>query len=240
MLRAEEEILQQTGKRMRIMILPPVTFDKSLDIFSLQRVICSALDMLPADCFNRLREGKYVHLRALNAYFLKQYFPDATLKGIGKMIGNVDHTTVIHYCNMVTDLIDRTDAAFMPKYEAVLQAVTQWAAQDIIELPGKKPKDMVKVIAELWGMNSSEYRAHIQREDYVELRRVIALCLNEFYPYLTHKDIGELLGDFDHSTVQYYISRAKDFLEVQDKTFTEMYNRAYAAASEWLKSKDNA
>lgn len=130
-MRAEEDIKLMTGKKMRLLIVPSLEMNPALDVVTLTRVVASALDMLPSDCHNRLKTAPYVHLRVLTAHFIRQYFPNVPLKKVGEMVGGYDHTTVIHYTKvMFPELFDKRDPDFMPKYDAAIQAVTQWDANN--------------------------------------------------------------------------------------------------------------
>lgn len=126
--RCEDEIYQSIGKRIRLLVVPEIELSPEQDAPALLRVICSALKQDTADCFVKSRLAKYQHLRMLACYFIRQYFPSVGYKSIGELVGSIDHTTVIYYCKRVPELTDVRHVDFMPKYDVVLDAVTQWIA----------------------------------------------------------------------------------------------------------------
>lgn len=135
-LRAEQDIFRQTGEDLRLIIAPAVALNPKLDAASLVRVVCNALGETEAACHHRSREPRYVHLRALCVYFVRQYYPDMTLKNVANTVmGHDDHTQVIYYTNwMEKELDSNDDPEFKKKYDAALQAATQWAALEEEEL----------------------------------------------------------------------------------------------------------
>lgn len=53
--------------------------------------------------FSKKRNRPYVRARQVICYIAKFYVPDVTLKGIGRYLGNRDHSTVIHSVRSVLD-----------------------------------------------------------------------------------------------------------------------------------------
>jgi chromosomal replication initiator protein len=86
---------------------------KELTIEHIQKLICDHFDM-PIDLLkSQTRKRHIVQARQISMYFAKN-FTKASLSNIGKHFGGRDHSTVIHACQTVQDLME-TDVRFKNK-----------------------------------------------------------------------------------------------------------------------------
>lgn len=127
---AEHEILKQTGDAMRLIVvssLPPDVQKNTDSPQGLLKVIADALEMDYRDYNNTSRKTAFVHLKQLGCFFLKTYLGERmTLRQIGELIANYDHTTVMHSVNTVKDKLYTKDEVYTAKHEVCLEAITQW------------------------------------------------------------------------------------------------------------------
>lgn len=70
----------------------------------------------------RNRKREYVFIRHMIAFICVEN-KLGTLKFIGKILGNFDHSTIINSINVVQDLRDSNDIEFMPIYNALIHLV---------------------------------------------------------------------------------------------------------------------
>jgi chromosomal replication initiator protein len=83
---------------------------KEISIDVIQKVVCEYYD-IPVDTIkSKTRKREIVQARQIAMYFAKD-FTKSSLKNIGSHFGNRDHSTVIHACQTVSDLMD-TDKKF--------------------------------------------------------------------------------------------------------------------------------
>ncbi len=83
---------------------------KEISINCITKVVCDYFNM-PLDVINsKTRKRQVVQVRQLAMYFSKKY-TKASLAEIGLHCGNKDHSTVLHSCRTVNDLIE-TDKIF--------------------------------------------------------------------------------------------------------------------------------
>lgn len=83
---------------------------REISIEFIQKVVCEFYN-LPVDTVkSKTRKREIVQARQIAMYFAKD-FTKASLKNIGSHFGNRDHSTVIHACQTVNDLMD-TDKKF--------------------------------------------------------------------------------------------------------------------------------
>jgi len=128
--RAEHEIFSTTGLRMKLLAIGDdenIQADQYAE--EMLSVIANALGYLYADMKKKSRHKEYLHMRYLGAFFLKQYYPFMTLEEIGYLIGLGDHTSVLHALTQAKNLIDTSNEMFTPKYQKVLEAITQWTKE---------------------------------------------------------------------------------------------------------------
>jgi chromosomal replication initiator protein len=83
---------------------------KEISIEVIQKVVCEFYN-IPVDTVkSKTRKREIVQARQIAMFFAKD-FTKASLKNIGSHFGNRDHSTVIHACQTVNDLMD-TDKKF--------------------------------------------------------------------------------------------------------------------------------
>ena len=87
--------------------------NKELTIEHIQKLVCDHFDM-PVDLLkSKTRKRHIVQARQISMYFAKQ-MTKSSLANIGKHFGGRDHSTVIHACQTVQDLME-TDNRFKNK-----------------------------------------------------------------------------------------------------------------------------
>lgn len=80
------------------------------------RIIAYALAMPMSGYANRTRETKFQELRKVAAVLSRWYFPDVTLKDLGRLFGGMDHTSVISAISKAYDLLSVSDESFTRKF----------------------------------------------------------------------------------------------------------------------------
>ena len=83
---------------------------KEITIETIQRMVCEYFDVSYDKLLQKTRKREIVQARQITMYLAKA-FTKNSLKTIGEHFGGRDHTTVIHSCQTVKDLMD-TDAVF--------------------------------------------------------------------------------------------------------------------------------
>jgi len=92
------------------------TSSKEITIDSIQKMVCEYFDVSYDKLLAKTRKREIVQARQITMYLAKS-FTKNSLKTIGEHFGGRDHTTVIHSCQTVKDLMD-TDSTFR---ESVLE-----------------------------------------------------------------------------------------------------------------------
>ena len=72
----------------------PLTIDDILD------KVCTHYNVSPQNVFSKSRKREYVIVRQISMYFAQKYTKMPASR-IGQLIGNRDHSTVIHSCSMI-------------------------------------------------------------------------------------------------------------------------------------------
>ncbi len=80
-----------------------ISRDISIDF--IQRMVCEFYDIEPELVKGKTRKREIVQARQISMYLAKQ-FTDNSLKNIGKHFGGRDHSTVIHSCQAVLNLME--------------------------------------------------------------------------------------------------------------------------------------
>ncbi len=80
-------------------------FSRKISIDSIQRKVCDAQNLDVEELTGKSRKRKIVQARQIAMYLCKK-FTDHSLKEIGKAFGGRDHSTVIHSCQTITNLMD--------------------------------------------------------------------------------------------------------------------------------------
>lgn len=83
---------------------------KEITIELIQRMVCEYFDIAYERLLQKTRKREIVQARQITMYLAKT-FTKNSLKTIGEHFGGRDHTTVIHSCDTVKDLMD-TDRAY--------------------------------------------------------------------------------------------------------------------------------
>ena len=101
------------------------TSNKEITIESIQKIVCEYFDVKFEKLLQKTRKREIVQARQITM-FLSKMFTKNSLKTIGDHFGGRDHTTVIHSCQTVKDLMD-TDVLFK-EHVMELQQKVQLAA----------------------------------------------------------------------------------------------------------------
>src|ERR1700710_930277 len=94
---------------------------KEITIETIQRMVCEFFDVPFEKLLQKTRKREIVQARQITM-FLSKAFTKNSLKTIGEHFGGRDHTTVIHSCQTVKDLMD-TDTTFKENVMELQQKV---------------------------------------------------------------------------------------------------------------------
>jgi chromosomal replication initiator protein len=94
---------------------------KEITIDAIQKMVCEYYDINYEKLQAKTRKREIVQARQISMYLAKK-FTKNSLKTIGEHFGGRDHTTVIHSCQTVNDLID-TDNLFRDQVKELQQKV---------------------------------------------------------------------------------------------------------------------
>jgi chromosomal replication initiator protein len=97
------------------------TSSKEITIENIQRMVCEYFDVPYEKLQQKTRKREIVQARQISMYLAKA-FTKNSLKTIGEHFGGRDHTTVIHSCQTVRDLMD-TDSVFRENVLELTQKV---------------------------------------------------------------------------------------------------------------------
>jgi len=97
------------------------TSSREITIDSIQKMVCDFFNVPYDKLLQKTRKREIVQARQITMYLTKQ-FTKNSLKAIGEHFGGRDHTTVIHSCQTVKDLMD-TDASFKDSVMELQQKV---------------------------------------------------------------------------------------------------------------------
>lgn len=81
---------------------------RELSIADIQKMVCTYYNIPYDDLMSKKRHREIVQARQIAMYFAKK-FTKSSLKTIGSHFSGKDHTTVIHSCSTVSDLMDTDD-----------------------------------------------------------------------------------------------------------------------------------
>lgn len=84
------------------------TSTKELSIEDIQKMVCSFYNIAYDELLSTSRKQRIVEARQITMYLAKA-FTNSTLKAIGNHFSGKDHTTVIHSCQKVENLLDVDD-----------------------------------------------------------------------------------------------------------------------------------
>src|SRR6201746_247589 len=94
---------------------------KEITIDTIQKMVCEYFDVPYEKLLQKTRKREIVQARQITMYLAKA-FTKNSLKTIGEHFGGRDHTTVIHSCQTVKDLMD-TDSLFRENVMELQQKV---------------------------------------------------------------------------------------------------------------------
>ncbi|MCO5239212.1 MAG: chromosomal replication initiator protein DnaA [Chitinophagaceae bacterium] len=97
------------------------TSSREITIETIQKMVCDYFDLPYERLLQKTRKREIVQARQITMYLAKQ-FTKNSLKTIGEHFGGRDHTTVIHSCQTVKDLMD-TDGLFRESVVELQQKV---------------------------------------------------------------------------------------------------------------------
>ena len=97
------------------------TSSKEITIDAIQKMVCEYFDVSYDKLLHKTRKREIVQARQITMYLAKA-FTKNSLKNIGEHFGGRDHTTVIHSCQTVKDLMD-TDSFFRENVMELTQKV---------------------------------------------------------------------------------------------------------------------
>lgn len=97
------------------------TSSKEITIDAIQKMVCEYFDVQYEKLLHKTRKREIVQARQITMYLAKA-FTKNSLKTIGEHFGGRDHTTVIHSCQTVKDLMD-TDSLFRENVMELTQKV---------------------------------------------------------------------------------------------------------------------
>ena len=80
-------------------------FSRAMSFETIQQTVSDTLGVPEELILGKSRKREIVQARQIAMYFCKMY-TEASLKSIGGAFGGKDHSTVIHACQTVKDLID--------------------------------------------------------------------------------------------------------------------------------------
>lgn len=95
--------------------------ENELNIDKVQSAVCEYFNITHGDLVSGSRKRTIVQARQISMYLCRNLIPNCSLSSIGTQTGNKDHSTVLHACNTVTDLMS-TDKSFR-KYVDDLQGL---------------------------------------------------------------------------------------------------------------------
>ncbi len=97
------------------------TAAKELTIENIQKLVCEFFNLPYDRLLAKTRKREVVQARQITMYLAKK-FTKSSLKNIGEHFGGFDHTTVIHSCQTVENLMD-TDTEYNEQLQELLQKV---------------------------------------------------------------------------------------------------------------------
>ena len=104
----KQEINLELAKRTVLNFVKHATKEISLEM--IQKTVCDYFEVPVEKLKEPTRKRQFVQARQLSMFFAKE-FTKASLKSIGQQFGGRDHSTVIHSCQAVKNLVD-TDEDF--------------------------------------------------------------------------------------------------------------------------------
>jgi chromosomal replication initiator protein len=97
------------------------TAEREMTIENIQKMVCEHFGLTYDKLLAKTRKREVVQARQITMYLAKK-FTKTSLKSIGEHFGGFDHTTVIHSCHTVENLMD-TDAEYKEHLMQIQQKV---------------------------------------------------------------------------------------------------------------------
>ena len=111
----------KTALRFIELEMQPKTLPKNFEE-DVINTVCSYCEITKLELLERTRKMTIVDARRLAAKILRDR--NYTFSAIGRMLGNLDHASIIHYCRSAENLI-QTDQVFRTSYENILEIINQ-------------------------------------------------------------------------------------------------------------------
>lgn len=121
---AEQKINTNAGMRISLMLFPRDAEREKPE--HMLRLIANALSTDFEEFKAKTRRRDIVELRFIGALLLRRFYPQVTLKQIGRLFGGQDHTSVINGISRAYDLLETNDIIFCTKYNKALNTVNLW------------------------------------------------------------------------------------------------------------------
>ena len=93
---------------------------REISIGTVQSAVCDYFNITPEELVSKSRKRQIVQARQISMYLCRNLISNCSLSTIGAQTGGKDHATVLHSCNIVSDLM-ATDRMFK-KYVSDLEA----------------------------------------------------------------------------------------------------------------------
>lgn len=139
----------------------------------------------------------------------------------------------INSINMIVDLAEK--AIFLETGERKrLLVMEDISKEEFSAAANNEPHKMVDVIAASVGLTASELRTPNRRRELVMARQVTTVFLRMYYPSLSYKTIGELLGGQDHTTVINSLKVSEQLKSTGNSGFMFIYSKALDAVTQWV------
>ena len=94
---------------------------RELNISRVQSSVCDYFNITSEDLVSKSRKRQIVQARQISMYLCRTLLPNCSLSTIGAQTGGKDHATVLHSCNIVSDMMS-TDRVFK-KYVTDLESM---------------------------------------------------------------------------------------------------------------------
>lgn len=114
---------------MNYEIIPGLKYRKGPNVSpesKMQTILQAVADhfgMEPGFIKVRNRKRERVQVRQIAIYLIRKKWPVIPQKAVGEFFNNIDHTTVIHSCQTVRDLMD-VDPVYKRDVEAIYSKIT--------------------------------------------------------------------------------------------------------------------
>jgi len=111
----------QTALRLIELEMQPKTLPKNFEE-DVINTVCFYCKITKSELLERTRKMTIVDARKLVAKILRDR--NYTFSAIGKLLGNIHHASIIHYCRSAENLIT-TDKVFRTSYEDIVEIINQ-------------------------------------------------------------------------------------------------------------------